>query len=255
MKKILLAILTFSISLLYSQTAVNFNVNDCAGTNHDLFNEMNSGKVVVLAWVMPCSSCIGPVLSAQTEIQNHLSANPGKILFYIIDDFGNTTCASLNNWCNTNGITNSNARFSTASINETDYGTTGMPKIVIAAGTNHQVFFNQNNVLTVSNFNAAMSNALVAANAAGIKENPQIISAAKISPNPASFSFSLTYHAAESKDMIIELYNAIGQKSKIVNSKSVTGENTIKIETSDLANGTYIVKINGESSTKLVVSH
>jgi hypothetical protein len=254
MKNLVFALLAFC-SLAKAQTATNFNVNDCAGMNHDLFSEMNSGKVVVISWVMPCATCIGPVLSAQTEIQNHLSANPGKILFYVVDDFGNTNCTTLNSWCTNNGITNSNARFSSAAIDETDYGTTGMPKIVIVAGANHQVFFNENNTLTVSNFNAAMGNALAAANAVGIKEDSQNIPGTKISPNPANSSFLLNYNVKEVKDLTIELYNSIGQKVKTINLKPVIGENMTKVETSDLANGAYIVKINGENSSKLIVSH
>jgi hypothetical protein len=255
MKKFLLGLLVFSCSVSFSQTAVNFNVADCSGNNHDLFAELNSGKVVVLCWVMPCSSCISPALSAQTEIGNHLASNPGKILYYMVDDFANTNCTSLTNWCNSNGITASNARFSNAAIKMSDYGTAGMPKIVIIAGSGYQVFFNENNGLNVSNFNAAMNNAIAAANAVSVKEHSQSFSDAGISPNPAGNHFTFTYTAKESAETVIEIYNPLGQKVRSVTMRSVSGKNTLKIETSDLVNGTYFIKINGEATSKLVVSH
>src|SRR5688500_514663 len=105
-------------------TATNFNANDCNGTNHDLFTDLDNGKVVVLCWVMPCVTCINPALTAQTEAKNAETANPGKVLYYVADDYANTTCATLVNWCNNNGI-NKATLFSNSTIKMTDYGTPG----------------------------------------------------------------------------------------------------------------------------------
>ena len=49
--------------------------------------EQDAGKVVVIAWPMPCGSCIAPCLSAYTEVQNYTSSYPGRVLYYLVDDY------------------------------------------------------------------------------------------------------------------------------------------------------------------------
>jgi hypothetical protein len=256
MKRLLFTFsIAFSILNSTAQTAVNFNVADCASNNHNLFNECNAGKVIVITWVMPCGTCIGPALSAASEIQNYSSSNPGKIYHYVVDDYANTSCGTLNSWCTNNGLSPT-AVFSNASISMSDYGTDGMPKTVIIAGENHTVFFNENNNLNTSNFNAAMNNALQAANAVGIKEYTNDVYQTSISPNPASGQITLSYTLKENKKVVIEIYNSLGQKVRTLNdTKASIGKNSIKIETSDLSNGSYFFKINDTGSARFVVSH
>src|SRR5437762_9149444 len=92
MKKTLVIAMASMISVFgFSQTAGNFTCNDCSGTNHDLFTELNAGKVIVIAWVMPCSNCISGALAGYTEVQNF----PGQAYFYLSDDVANTTCSTL----------------------------------------------------------------------------------------------------------------------------------------------------------------
>lgn len=252
MKKTLLLFTAISFLSINAQTATNFTSNDCAGNPHTLFNDLDNGKVVVLSWVMPCVNCIGPCLAAQTEIQNFSSSNPGKILYYIADDFGTTNCTTLDTWCSTNGIT-PNAVFKNSVINMTDYGTTGMPKTIIIAGSNHSVFFNENNGVTVSNFHSSMINALAAA--VGIKEQTKDLLKTSVAPNPANTSFNVTFQLNENKDVTIDIYNALGQKVRTQNTKGVAGENTLSIKTEDLSNGAYFLKINNSASTKIIIAH
>jgi len=55
-------ILTFTFLILntfglIAQTnATDFTANDCDGVSHHLFSELDNGKVVVIAWVMPCNT-------------------------------------------------------------------------------------------------------------------------------------------------------------------------------------------------------
>lgn len=55
MKKSLLLCVSilFSVLLFSQTTATNFTVDDCNGVTHDLFTELDEGKVVIIAWVMP----------------------------------------------------------------------------------------------------------------------------------------------------------------------------------------------------------
>jgi hypothetical protein len=160
----LLATILGHFCLSGQNTATNFNANDCAGNNHELFEELNAGNVIVLCWVMPCSACSSPAVSAYNIVQSYSLSNPGKIKFYLCDDFANTSCATLSNWAAGNGI-GYDALFSNSSIKMSHYGTNGMPKtVVLGGGTSHQVYFNQNNSLNASNFTNAINNAIAGSN-------------------------------------------------------------------------------------------
>ena len=50
-KNLLLIVLAFTTLASVGQTAVNFNTSDCNSNTHDLFTELNTGKVIVLTWV------------------------------------------------------------------------------------------------------------------------------------------------------------------------------------------------------------
>lgn len=249
MKKLLFPLLLNS--LLYGQTAVNFNVNDCSGNNHILFNELDAGKVVIITWVMPCSTCIGPALSAQTEAQNFVPSNPGKIKHYIADDYANTNCTSLSGWCTTNGLTSINAVFSDAAIKMLDYGSNGMPKTVILAGATHSVFFNENGTLSVGNFVNAMNNALAASNAVGIREVSGLNTGFSYFPNPASSSLKIISNEYEA----ISSFELIDPFGKILLSERNSSDTEIEIDLKDLSDGIYLLKVNGQFSRKVIVGH
>lgn len=146
MKTTLLCVVTlFALSLrpTYAQlgTATNIVAYDCSGTLHNLFNELDSGKVVILNWVMPCWGCIGPTQTSYDVAQSFSSSHPGKVLYYLLDDYGNTSCATLGNWVSSNIIGNKMKRFSDSTIHWSDFGAYSMPKIVVV-GSDHQIYYN-----------------------------------------------------------------------------------------------------------------
>lgn len=256
MKNIVFVFFLLLTIVLKSQTAVNFTATDCASANHNLFSELNAGKVVVITWVMPCATCIGPTLSAENEIQNFLLTKPGRIYHYIVDDFANTTCTTLNSWCISNGIVNSTARFSNSAINMNDYGSSGMPKTVIIAGTNHNVFFNEDNTLTVSSFNAAMNNALAAAESVGLEEKSITADETFLSPVPANEFITVSCLLKDSKGIVVDVFNSAGFKIKSqCFDNLVSGKNTIKIQTSEFSDGMYFLKLDDTCYYKFFVSH
>src|SRR5438128_5107173 len=145
MKKQLLTILFAAVTATsMAQTATDFTADDCGGTSHNLFTELDSGKVIVLVWVMPCGACTGAALTTYNVVESYQSANPNTVYMYLCDDYANTSCSSLNSWGTSAGIAESSSslRFSDAAINLTDYGSAGMPKIVVVGGTDHTVFYN-----------------------------------------------------------------------------------------------------------------
>jgi len=136
---ILYAIITFS-----QDYATDFSVDDCSGNFHNLFTELDEGKVIVIAWVMPCFGCIGPALEAYTVAKSFESTHPGQVLYYMPDDYANTSCSSLTSWAENNSMGEADAYFSHSDINMNDYGTPGMPKIVVVGCSSHKVFYNMN---------------------------------------------------------------------------------------------------------------
>lgn len=249
MKKIILfALIAISLSG-FSQTATNFNLNDCSGTNHNLFAELDAGKVVVIAWPMPCGSCIAPCVSAYTEVQNYTSTYPGRVLYYLVDDYGNTTCTTLTNWGNTNGITGVPV-FSNAAISMSDYGTNGMPKIVVLGGPTHDVLFNQNNGLNVTNFN----NAIMAGLTTGISANVKGDFKLNLFPNPSSTNkTTVSYSLTQSSEVNFEIYNTLGAKVKSVSfEKQALGKHEAILDFETLPNGVYFIKLNAGDSSQLL---
>lgn len=254
MKKVILiaSLAIIFIQSLKAQTATNFNCNDCLGNNHDLFSELNSGKVVVIAFVMPCSSCIGPSVSAYTESQNYSTSNPGQVLFYVADDIGNTSCASLTTWCNTNGLGNA-TKFSNTAVVETPYGSGGMPKIIVIGGSNHTVFYNQNGVLDVASFNTAINNALAAA-AVGVKEYSIDNFQLSLFPNPVTDKKPLlSYQLKRSEEVSIDIYNTIGALVKnVLKEEQSAGNHEQQINPTALSTGTYFIKLKVGDKTDFI---
>ncbi len=260
MKKIisLFSFVLIACSGFSQTTATNFNCNDCSGNNHDLFAELNSGKVIVLDWVMPCSSCLLPSKTAYNIVQSYAATNPGKVFMYIADDYANNSCTQLNGWVDQYSMPNT-TRFSNSVIDMSKYGSSGMPKIVIMGGINHTIFFNEINTAAgdVTKIQVAINAALTAAS---ISKNPESDVAISINPNPAIINANVSLTLKNSVEVTIEVFNSLGQKVMTVinNELLAQGKNDIEISTSDISEGLYLVKVTepfGTKTLRLAVSH
>ncbi len=251
MRKILLLLSALFFTFgLNAQTAVNFNCNDCSAVNHDLFTELDAGNVIVICWVMPCSSCIGPAIACSTSVDNYATQNQGRVKFYLCDDSGNTPCSTLGLWASTNGM-HPTVIFSNSAISMTDYGLPGMPKIVVLAGTSHSIFFSNEGPLIIGNFNLAVDAALAATS---VNENSISVSEINLFPNPSNTNSSiLNYNLTQSADVTIAIYSSLGEQVSAVNyGNEGTGKHEVALELSSLSNGIYFVKlIAGEESQTL----
>ena len=179
-KHFLTMVLSVATVLASAQTATNFNCNDCSNVPHELFAELDAGKVIVLVWVMPCGACTGPSLTTYNVVESYQSSNPDKVRMYLCDDFANTSCTSLNSWKNSTGLTNA-VTFSDAAINMGDYGSAGMPKIVVLGGGGHTVFYNVNNTVNITDLQDGIDAALLAT---GIQEQSELASSLNVYPDP-----------------------------------------------------------------------
>ena len=250
----------FGILSTGAQTvATNFNCNDCAGNNHDLFTELNSNKVVILTWVMPCTTCSLAGVMAQEAKESFSVSNPGQVFHYIADDYGNSNCTSLSNWCNSNGLASRDAVFSNSIISMSDYGLDGMPKIVIVGGPSHKVYYNENNNPSFNKQN--MINAISTAlgeMAASVQTNELNISNLKFYPNPSQEMLELNFETQKNQELKISVYNILGKVVKTENHKTSKGNVRIKMNTQDLNDGAYFVQIESENNKvqfKIIVAH
>lgn len=260
MKNILLlgAALCLASTVSFGQThATDFTAADCDGNSHNLFSELDDGKVIVLAWVMPCATCIVDPAYAYSIVQGYESSDPGKVLFYMVDDYGNTTCESLNSWAanyNMEGATT----FSDNHITMSDYGTDGMPKIVVLGGSDHKIFFNENSSST--GIEDAISAAFAASNSVAIDE----LSDSKLSvssfPNPATDVLTVSYELGQRSSVAMEVVDLLGNQVVVLRNEGAkgAGAHQTQVDVQDLNNGAYFLKLSttdGVKTVSFIVAH
>lgn len=239
----LFLILSLGAVQLKAQTAIDFTCNDCSGVSHNLFNELDSGKVIVLVWVMPCGACSGPATTAYSTVQGFQSAYPNRVFYYLVDDYANTTCSALNSWANGLGVTQNawSMRFSNASINMMDYGSTGMPKVVVVGGAGHSVYYNANNSISQTALQNAITTALTSTGLAETLESTGLT----VFPNPASSIINLSYTLNRTVPITISLMDLQGKTiAQLLKTHQAAGKNDFSFSTQDIPDGSYIVKVN-----------
>ena len=251
MKQLLLSISLLLLNgvMAMGQTATDFTANDCSGTAHHLFAELDAGKIIVVAFVEPCGTCVGPSQNAMYTVQNYATSYPGKVLFYLSDDVANTPCSTLNGWAATNSI-NANSVFSDPAFVETPYGTIAMPKIVAFAGAGHQVIFSQDNGLNITNLQNAINSAL-ATGVPNVNNNGFQLS---VFPNPALDNISVSYNLNQSASISFEVYNLVGEKVKTITAtKQAAGHHNLNINFSGkLSSGDYLLRLNADGTSEIL---
>ena len=252
---VLILLILFFLSGVTQNNATDFTALDCDGVSHHLFSELDSGKVIVIAWVMPCGPCGSIALDAYTASLGYSTTNPGRLDFYLVDDFANTDCQSLFSWADNLGMGNC-TKFSDPTIDMSDYGQIGMPKIAVIGGAGHYVYFNKNS--STQDITSAIDLALIGTPVTtSIKENEKLLSF-NCYPNPVIGKLNISYNLKNATKLKIELFNLLGEKvfTQVLFSKNLNGTYSINLQ--DLPNGTYLVKLaDGEiqNSKIITVSH
>jgi len=249
-----IVVLFFSIGISFGQTnATDFTADDCDGNTHNLFTELDSGKIIVIAWVMPCAPCGTYSLPAYVSALSYSSSHPGKVLFYMADDFGTTSCGDLSAFATTYQITDCTI-FSDATIKMTDYGTNGMPKVVVLGGTDHKVYYNEKEgSISTQGVDAAIDEALGLSN--GITENTNIKLKLSSFPNPANDVLNVSYELDRASELIFEVLNISGANVIRTKSKEYKGPGiqTSEIDVSGLSGGAYFLKITTVFGSEMIM--
>lgn len=252
MKKLILITVLGLITLpSFSQTTVtNFTGYDCAGKYHDFFSEMNSGTVIVMSFVMPCGACASASLTAYNVVQSYATSNPGRVVMYVSDDYADTPCNSLSSWVNSNSMPNA-IKFSTSSLKMSDYGTAGMPKVVVIGGSDHKILYNANNSVSSTLIKSAVTTGIAATT--GISDEVKGISTTNLFIHPATNIATISLNFPTKNFVKIEVLNSLGQIVTTVHSGTLPqGENKVDFSTSKLNHGIYFVKITETQSTKIM---
>ncbi|GAB5418254.1 MAG: hypothetical protein Crog4KO_16410 [Crocinitomicaceae bacterium] len=252
-----LLLITSCLLLAYtasSQTnATDATVTDCGGTTYNLFDELDAGKIIVIGWTMPCFTCAGPLLEAHNSVMNFAVSNPGMVEYWVTDDYANSTCSSIENWCVNNGINNAKY-FSSSELNMNHYGENGMPKVVVLGCTDHKVYYNVNDNPTGAGVTAAIDEALNdlsnGCQSVGTEELSESIFEITCYPNPTSAVLNIELSTEVSEELEVSITglngNLLSQTTIAVNSSH---EEDFQLDVSGLANGIYFLNVRTSTST------
>ena len=243
MKRILLinTLVCFSIGFIFAQnTATDFITNDCNGTSHHLFSELDSEKVIVICWVMPCNPCATYAEYASNAVQSFATSHPGRVKYYLADDYANSTCSYLTGWASNYNIT-ADAFFSNTDLDMLDYGTVGMPKVVVLGKNTHTIYYNENDNKTTQ---IGVENAITLAltSSTGIDEQAENNLNLTAYPNPTTGTINVEYNSQT--PVQFDVINMLGEN---VLSQNTNNTKKATIDVSSLNKGLYFLHMTTES--------
>lgn len=257
MKKILSILFAgvFSLTIANAQsTAQDFTMSACDGNTHSLFaDHLDNGEVVIMEFFMTCASC-ATVAAKLSPLQTGLTAQyPGMTNFWVLAYTNNYTCTTVTNWKNTNAP---NAlAFDSGAVEVAYYGGFGMPTTIVVAGPNHQVLYSSNvdgGAGDTAAIHAAIDNYFATMGVEGANASVAL----KAYPNPAVNTLNLDMNFTTGGATEIEMVDMTGKVvKKIANENYTTGQHTLQLETSDVVNGIYFIRIaNSGKTTQYKVS-
>ena len=239
MKRILLinALVCFSIAITFAQsTATDFTTADCNGVTHNLFDSLDAGNVIVICWVMPCNPCATYAEYASDAVQSFAISHPGRVKYYLADDYANNTCSSLTGWASNYNIA-ADAFFSNTDLDMLDYGTIGMPKVVVLGKNTHTIYYSENDNKTTQ---IGVENAITLAlnSSVGIDENLEDNLNLTAYPNPTIGIINVEYNSQN--PVQFDVINMLGEN---VLSQNTNNIKSITIDVSSLTKGLYFLQM------------
>tara|TARA_B110000971_G_C19604160_1_gene317436 strand:- start:115 stop:558 length:444 start_codon:yes stop_codon:yes gene_type:complete len=144
-----------------------------------------------------------------------------------------------------------NTTFSSSDISMSDYGTNGMPKVVVLGGSNHTIYLNKNdNKINFAGVQGAINDALNAP--LGIEQAESSHFQLLTFPNPVNNILNVINTKVHSEKITYRIIDALGKI--VIQDKKLT----TSIDVSSLNNGNYFLKVSSETSSEsipFVVNH
>lgn len=245
MRKLSLAlgILLTTVTGNAQTVAQDWTKTDCNGNTWQLYPMCDSGKVVVMEFVMPttCFGCHNAAGYLESIWQQFNVSDPNKVEMFAIAYNNSYTCTQLANWKTTYGINMMHPMDQGGSM-LSYYGSMGMPTIVIVGGVGHMVFYEKQGFTEsdTTNIKNAISLAL---STSGVAE-PSLDNKFKVYPNPANNIFTFEVSETGSTNNEVEIYNTLGVK---VLSFSIGKEQKKEISLEDLSSGAYFIRYKNDT--------
>jgi len=242
-KKLSLLIL-ISIACLQSltaQTITQISGPDCNGQSHDLYQELDAGKAVILHFFMPnCGSCIPPAKAIQKMANGLLSKYPGQIKGYAMPFNNSTTCTYASSWVANNGLT-FYTPYDSGAAQLAKYGSFGMPTIVVLGGkaSNRRVMFFTASFATGDTLK--MRDSIVALLKTADKKTASAQNRLTIYPNPTADKLTIVLGEKSNPTQFLEVRNLMGT---IVKKLEMDDSGLIfSIDTREFPVGTYTMTL------------
>ncbi len=249
--------LILSFTIAKAQTAYQFSGYDCKGKYVNLFQDLDSGKAVVLFYYMPsCGTCPPPASKIQAMTKKLSVKYPGKIKGYAFPFQNSTTCDYSSTWVSSNNLSELYTPMDSGASHLAQYGGFGMPTVVLVGGKDHKVLFStlSFNTSDTSIMKSEILKLFGSSASAGNVSNP--MSETSIYPNPINQTANVSIVLSEPTSLMIELLDVMGRPIKIINNDfQNSGLFSTQFSTSDLPNGISFIRIqtNNSSITKPVI--
>jgi thiol-disulfide isomerase/thioredoxin len=261
-KSILIALaFIFTASISKAQTtAANFIKKDCNGTMHNLFNDLDAGKVVLLHFFMSnCGSCPPPAQKIQAMAKNVMKTYPGSIIGYAVPFNNSTTCSYASTWVSSNNLTLYTPLDSGADM-VSYYGGFGMPTVVMLGGKDHKILFSTMSFSTEDTTTMRDSALAFLQRTTGLIHaiKPDLLSL-NLYPNPANDKVQLELNLKQSSTISIDVMNVLGEVVANVYQGNVnSGLFQSEVKTNDFKAGVYFLSITADQEIyqhKFIVNH
>jgi hypothetical protein len=136
----LISFTALSINVKSQTTAMDFEQDECSGTPHHLYAELDAGNVVILEYVMlNCAPCIIGTKALESLTSPYEISHPGRVHIYSFAFLNSYTCEQILAWKSDNNFTH--PVFNNGEEQVDYYGGMGMPTIVVVGTNEHKVFF------------------------------------------------------------------------------------------------------------------
>lgn len=250
--------LMFVITITKAQTAMQLSGPDCNGISHDLFADLDAGKVVLLHFFMAnCGACPPPAQKIQAMANNILATHPGMITGYALPYVNSTTCAYTSSWVSSSGLS-LYAPYDSGAVQVAHYGGFGMPTVVLLAGSDHRIMFLTMSFATSDTTIMRDSILNFINRTTGITDLPFSVTSFNVFPNPANDHISIHLDLKENTYLFIDVLDITGKEVTVLVNEKQSGVLTRQFDTSALPNGNYQVRLQANGKTavqKLTINH
>ena len=238
-------------------TAPDFTVTDLDGNSHNLYDILNSGRVVVLdcsaTWCSPCWSFHnGHYLEDIHTTYGPNGTDQVRVLFYEAD--AATTLADLQGTGgNTMGVWLSGSSYpfineSHITLSGSVYWPLGFPTINVIAPEDKKIKADLYDPWVGGQGLAGMIDIIDDYFMTSADVEDLELATTAVVPNPSNGEFTVTLSSATAGDVTIEVVDLLGKVVATEVQTATEGENAIKMSLDELTIGQYILRVSNSST-------